>query len=109
MWNLACLYQHGDGVKMNKSKAIQLSRVAADRGYSSAQFCLGMEFLREQNAEGIQYLYSAAKQGLTDAEYVLGNIHSRSETSLERGKVWLARAAAKGSKDAKARLAELDA
>ena len=116
-WNLACLYKNGEGVKMNKNKAMQLSREAADRGHAVAQVKLGMELLgaknKEKEQEGHRYVWLAAKQGLTDAEYILGFIYSRAEESLEQGKYWLSRAAAKGNEDfseeAQARLAELDA
>lgn len=119
-WNLACLYKNGEGVKMNEDKAVQLSREAADRGHAVAQLKLGMQIALEktnelgeeeleEEEEAFHYILSAAKQGLTDAEHLLGILSSRDEKCLEQGKYWLSRAAAKGHELAQARLAELDA
>ena len=120
-FHLACLYKNGKGVKMNENKAMQLSREAADGGHSNAQLCLGMELAREkinETAEGLnarekasfRYIWLAANQGLTDAEYLLGHIYCSAEAkNVEQGKAWLSRAAAKGHEQAQARLAELDA
>jgi TPR repeat protein len=103
---------------MNKNKALQLSREAAERGHAVAQLNLGMEFALEETVaieqDAFRYIWLAAKQGFTSAEYLLGHTYCRAEVAakektLERGKVWLARAAAKGHEQAQARLAELDA
>ena len=99
---------------MNEDKAVQLSREAADRGHAVAQLKLGWELLgaknKEKEQEGFRYIWLAAKQGLMDAEFILGDISScGDEANLDEAKVWLARAAAKGHEQAKTRLAKLDA
>lgn len=98
---LGQLYLTGDGVKLDKNKALQLWRTAADRGYAHAQAKLA-EFLEDNGSpheETFRLLELAAKQGLTNAEYNVGlrYYNGRGVTrDLEEAKRWFGRAAAKG-------------
>ena len=97
---LGDLHLAGDGVKLDRKKAIQLYRMAADRGSAPAQgklaLLLGMEGYPDE--ETFPLLELAAKQGLTTAEYSVGQcyVNGRGVTQdLEEAKRWLGRAASK--------------
>ncbi|EGB02077.1 hypothetical protein AURANDRAFT_35560 [Aureococcus anophagefferens] len=122
MVNLSCMYLYGNGVKPDKKKAMQLGRMAADRGSADAQRNIGHQLIIEGNfEEGFPYLRRAAEQGHTQAEVTLGVFCATREFEIdkdtmkryglsdEEAKHWLLRAAAKGNEEAKAHLAELDA
>ena len=72
MSNLAHLYDNGEGVKLDKKKAAQLWRMAADRGDASAQQNVALVYFNAgQFAEAIRFYKRAAEQGLFDAQYSL--------------------------------------
>lgn len=111
---LAVLYAAGDGVKLDKNKALQLWRTAADRGYAHAQAKLA-EFLEDNGSpheETFRLLELAAKQRITQAEYNVGEryVTGRGVTQdLEEAKRWFARAAAKGHDKAVSALEQISA
>jgi TPR repeat protein len=114
---LATCYYTGEGVKLDKKKAMALWRVAASHGHVTAQYGLSVE-LRQQSKheEAFHYAKLAAAQGFTMAEFFvggclcgLGDTGGVVEADIEEARRWLARAAAKGHKDATWALAELDA
>jgi hypothetical protein len=110
---LAEFYNHGRGVKLDKKKAMQLFRMAADRGSAVAQNILGKLLHSEEKfEESFRYYALAADQGLTAAELVLGCRYldgEGTEVDLGKARYWLERAAAKGVESAIELLAALDA
>ena len=110
---LGFLYATGSGVKLDKKKAEQLYRMAADRGDAVAQSNLG-DFLRREKKleEAFRYYALAADQGFTEAENNLGCCYMKGDgTEVDPGKAryWFERAAAKGDETATRNLARLDA
>ena len=97
-------YSLGDGVKLDKKKAMRLFRVAADRGGAWAQKNLARELeIDGEYVEALHYLRLSAAQGLTQAEGALGFFLMHDwgsdidlEVDLVEAKYWLERAAAKG-------------
>ena len=112
---LGLLYERGDGVKLDKKKAEQLLRLAADRGDAQAQLHLADLIFQNNDVdpEAFQYLKLSAEQGLTGAEGMLGLYYVRGfggvGVDLEEARRWTARAAAKGNEQAKKLLARIDA
>jgi hypothetical protein len=115
MVSLASLFQTGSGVKLNIKKAEQLFRMAADLGDAVAQAKLAhlIYVNDEDDPESFRYVKSAADQGLTGAEAILGLYYVRGYggvgVDLEEARRWTARAAAKGNEQAKEELALMDA
>ena len=100
MVRLAFLYSLGDGVKLNRIKAKELYRMAADRGNAIGQANLA-KILRTDGkpVEAFQYSMRAAEQGYTDAETHVGmayGVGEGVEENLTEAHRWLSRAAAKG-------------
>ena len=110
MCSLSVMYMHGEGVKHNKNKAIQLMRMAADRGVAEAQKMIAGAFDEAgDDQEALRYMTLAGEQGLTEAERTLGNLYAEGapgvEVDFQEAKRWFARAAAKGDEEAKRNLA----
>jgi len=110
MCSLAVMYMHGEGVKHNKNKAIQLMRMAADRGVAEAQKMVAGAFDEAgDDQEAVRYMTLAGEQGLTEAETALGHLYAGGldgvEVDFQEAKRWFARAAAKGDEEAKQALA----
>ncbi|EGB06566.1 hypothetical protein AURANDRAFT_29039, partial [Aureococcus anophagefferens] len=80
MVDLGDLYHEGgDGVKLNKKKAMQLYRMAADRGHARGQCMLGESLIDDDTSalstefrEAHRLFTLSASQGFADAEYQLG-------------------------------------
>ena len=116
MYNLAIVYDEGQGVKLDKKKAVKYYRMAADRGYAGAQYNLGCCFrdgdgVTQDDAEAVWFYKLAADQGLTKAENNRGLMYARGR-GVTRADVaaairWYKRAAAKGHETSKANLAAL--
>ena len=104
MERLAFLYHVGDGVKLNRNKAKELYRMAADRGNAVGQANLA-KILRTDGkpVEAFQYSMRAAEQGYTNAETQVGMAYGTGQgvrENLTEAHRWLSRAAAKGDADA---------
>jgi hypothetical protein len=110
---LGFLYENGSGVKLDKKKAEELYRAAADRGDAVAQRNLGVLLDDEQkHEEAFRYYALAADQGFTSGEHNLGCCYKDGEgTEVDLGKAryWFERAAAKGHETAINNLKHLDA
>ena len=103
MLKLGYLYDNGDGVKLDKKKAEQLYRVAADKGDACAQFGLFQLLKADQRLEeATHYLRLSAEQGYTMAETGLGMqiFWQHGPDAVDEARRWLDRAAAKGDEDA---------
>ena len=113
MVDLGLSYEKGLGVKLDKKKALQLFRMAADRGDAFAQSNLGALLHSDKKfEESFRYLTLAADQGFTDGEFNLGLGYrdgKGTEVDLGKARYWFERAAAKGDESARKNLARLDA
>ncbi|EGB06480.1 hypothetical protein AURANDRAFT_29118, partial [Aureococcus anophagefferens] len=107
------LYEHGNGVKLDKKKAERLWRMAADRGNATAQCNLGVLLHSEEKfEESLRYYALSADQGYTPGEINLGGCYSDgqgTEVDLGKARYLFERAAAKGHELATRNLARLDA
>jgi hypothetical protein len=109
MMRLGLLYDKGHGVKADRKKSMQLTRMAADRGSASAQFNLAFDLEDDEatRREAFSYYKRSANQGLTDAVYSIGRCYERGigvERDVDEARRWYERAAAKGDEDAIAKL-----
>ncbi|EGB09495.1 hypothetical protein AURANDRAFT_23917 [Aureococcus anophagefferens] len=99
-WTIPRLYVTGSGVKLDKKKAMQLFRTAADLGSAVAQTNLGVLLYSEKRfEEAFRYYALAANQGFTPSENNLGICYmdgAGTEVDLGKARYWLERAAAKG-------------
>ena len=113
MVDLGLSYEKGLGVKLDKKKALQLFRMAADRGDAFAQSNLGALLHSDKKfEESFRYLTLAADQGYTPGEFNLGLGYrdgKGTEVDLGKARYWFERAAAKGFEKAIECLARLDA
>ena len=113
MVNLGLLYENGEGVKLDKKKAMKLFRMAADRGEATAQNNLAFLLVSEEKfEEAFRCFALAADQGLTTGELNLGICYrdgEGTEVDLGKARYWFERAAAKGDEGAIEALAALDA
>ena len=100
MINLGSIFIRGDGVKLDKKKATQLWKIAAERGNAMAQAKFSTLFVHSDPKEALRWMTLSAQQGFTAAESLLGHWRLYGmvgvEMDIEEGKRWLARAAAKG-------------
>jgi len=99
MMNLGNQYEWGDGVKQNTIKAIQLYRMASDRGDARAQCFLGC-ILREMGdyEEAVKFFRLSADQGFADSEYDLACCYAHGQgldVDLDEAERLMRRAAAK--------------
>ena len=111
MANLGRLFETGEGGKLDKKKALQLFRRAADRGHAHGQHNFARHLQKAGDVDdAARFCSLAAAQGLTVAEYGLGASYEGGfgvPKDLDEAKRLYALAAAKGHKRAKAALAEL--
>ena len=78
-YNLALMYDTGQGVPENNTEAVRWYRKAADQGNVRAQNNLGVmydagEGVPEDNAEAVRWYRLAADQGGTGKAYQAGDI-----------------------------------
>jgi len=111
MSNLAHLYENGEGVKLDKKKAAQLWRMAADRGDAHAQKNLALVFINAgQFAEAIRFYKRAAEQGLFAAQYDLAICFEQgtgTEINLAEAKSWYRKGVDRGEAQSQNNLAGL--
>lgn len=112
---LARMYDSGeDGVRIDKDKSMELSRIAADQGYVQAQYHMANELRDTANyEESLVYCRLAAEQGHTLAQRNLGGHYLSGMKGVDRdadeARRWFARAAAKGEEASRKLVAEIDA
>ena len=113
MVRLSYMYHEGEGVKVDKMKAIRLCRTAAERGYAFGQFALS-GFLCEGGMaeEAFAFAKQAADRGLPDAQGQVGlyfELGFGVSEDADEARRWYEIAAANGSEEAKDHLAKLPA
>lgn len=110
---LGYLYDTGRGGKVDKKKAMQLYRIASDKGSVQGRYNFGM-MLREdeRHEEAFTLLKAAADRGHTHAMYTTGKCYVHEEgvaRDLDEAKRWFARAAANGDEESSAVFEEMNA
>ena len=83
-YNLALMYERGEGVVQDQTKAIRWFRLAAKQGVAEAQYKLGHRFaegygVTQGYAEAVKWYKAAAEQGLAAAQIRLGLLHANGE------------------------------
>ena len=111
MRRLGDMHDTGSGVKLDKKKASQLYRMAADRGMAKAQYSLANNVRVEARfEEAVAFYRAAAAQGFTFAEHSLGACYMKGEgveKDLDECRRWWMLAAAKGHGAAMANIGAL--
>jgi TPR repeat protein len=84
---LASLYADGEGVEQDHAKAARLYKLAAEQGYASGQFNLGVCYeygtgVEQDDVEAVRWYQAAAEQGYADAQCSLGFCY-RNGTGVE--------------------------
>ena len=80
-FNLARMYDEGEGVSQDKAEALRWLRSAADQGNSSAQHNLGVKYntgrgVPQDYAEALRWSRLAAEQGIADAQFNLARMYA---------------------------------
>lgn len=100
MSTLGALYKEGNGVKIDKKKALQLWSMASDRGHAYAQLNIGVQLhINGKVDEAFRLFELSARQGLAPAEFELGRRYAAGigvEPDPNKCVHWLRRAAARG-------------
>lgn len=115
MRNVALMYRRGQGVPRNPQKALDWFERAAEAGLGTAQADLGVMLLDGEAGdpephEAIMWLTYASDAGHAGAQFRLGQLYEKGEyvsQNLELAKRLYAEAAARGHREAGARLAAL--
>jgi uncharacterized protein len=112
-YNIASMYDNGQGVAEDKSEAARWYRAAAEQGDVDAQFSLGFmydygEGVEQDYGEAVRWYRAAAEQGLSNAQFSLGVMYDYgegvSEDDVEAVK-WYHAAAEQDDADAQFNLA----
>jgi TPR repeat protein len=87
-FNLALMYDNGEGVLKDDTEAARWYRLAADQGYAKAQHNLGVmhdngEGVVKDNREAARLFRLSAEQGYSAAQYNLGVKYSEGEGVLK--------------------------
>ena len=115
LFNLALLYEKGEGVAPDLRKAFSFYKRAAEIGDAPAQCNLGVAYLeglgtRQNLTEGIKWIRKAAFQGDAIAQYILGMAYCDGEgvrKNIRYAQIWLGKAAQQGHKKASAKLLKI--
>ena len=112
MGNLGYMYLNGLGVKFDRKKALQLFRLAAERGGALDQFNVALTLDQDDKCEeAIGWYRLSADQGFTEAEETLGRYYREGargvELDLDKANFWITRAVGKGHEGAIEELALL--
>lgn len=109
-------YSFAVGVRLDAVRAVGCYRRAAEAGFAPAQFHLGVccfdgQGIRPDKTEAAKWYAAAAEQGYAPAQFTLGRHYSQImngvENDLEKGVLWLSRAAEQGLLRAMTYLADL--
>jgi hypothetical protein len=115
-FNLAYLFNYGEGVAQDKAEAIRWYRLAAEQGHAEAQFNLGCMFeygqgVAQDKAEAIRWYRLAAAQGHAEAQFNLGFMAEYGQgVALDKAEAirWYRLAAEQGHEEAQERLNALE-
>ena len=107
-YHLGLIYDHGLGVRTNRTAAISWYERAVAKGYDSAQLNLGIILAnrpgaKRDEARAVRLYRSAARQGNRNAAYNLGLYYSEGRgvaRNLRMARRWFGQAAANGDRDA---------
>ncbi len=107
-YKLGLIYNNGEGVKQNFTKAVSWFSLAAAQDYAPAQYSLGIKYEKGQGVqrnygEAVKWYRHSAEQGDATAQYRLGRLYAQGR-GVERDYVeaieWFDLAAAQGVEDA---------
>ena len=87
-YNLAVLYEYGDGVPQDDTEAVKWYTRAAEQGIAWAQSNLGVKYasgdgVREDDIEAVKWYKLAAEQGDVQAHYNLGIMYVSGEGVIQ--------------------------
>jgi TPR repeat protein len=105
-YNLGMMFENGDGVPRDFTKAVASLEKAASQGHVNAMYQLGNMYSHQGRdyAKAVIWYEKAASQGHADAMYQLGRMHDRglSDGPYDDAKAlaWLEQAAAQGHTEA---------
>jgi len=116
MYNLAHLYEDGQGVAQSSTKAAKLYTMAAEQGYVKAMLNLGCLYddgkgVAQSDGKAFQYYTMAAEQGLADAMINLAIMYINGQGVQQSNKTareWFTKARDAGDKGAIEELQLLD-
>ncbi len=108
LFDLALMYDDGDGVEEDNDKAIALYIKAANKGHVKAMNNLALMYdegdgVEEDNEEAVKWYTKAAEQGYATAQYNLGMMYDEGEgvkRDDEKAIYWYTKAAEQGDEDA---------
>jgi len=80
-YNLALMYDTGEGVPKDDKEAVKWYRLAADQGDADAQYNLGWMYLNgegipKDDKQAVKWFRLAADQGDASAQYNLGSMYA---------------------------------
>lgn len=92
LFHLGVCYETGKGVEMNKYKAAEYYKKAAEQGHIDAQWRMGVCYytgngLSMNKIKAVEWVRKAAEQGHVLAQYSLGNFYLNGEEGLPMNKV----------------------
>ncbi len=107
-YNLGVLYDKGQGVPQDDTKAVRWYRLAAGQGNSAAQFNLGVMYANGQgvpqdDGEALRWYRLAAEQGKASAQNNLGVSYAKGQGVLQdyaQAHMWASLAAAQNQERA---------
>ena len=81
-YELGVMYQNGEGLPQNYSKAVKWFRMAAEQGDSNAQYSLGLKYsvghgVPQNYSEAAKWHRKSAEQGNTAAQLSLARMYDR--------------------------------
>lgn len=112
-FNLGCLYESGEGVPKNLTKAIEWYLKSANQGLAQAQYNLAVIYaygrdVPKDSKKAIEYFEKSANQDFEPAQYNLGDIYANGRFGVpkdsEKSIKWFGQAAKQGNAKAKAYL-----
>ena len=97
--NLGLMYYYGEGVDKDIQKSKYWYQKAAENGFDNAKYALGVILLGEDNAEGIEWLEKASRDGHLGAIMTLGDYYQKN-SDFEKSIFWFGQAVKMGEAEA---------
>ena len=106
-FNLGLIYDNGEGVRQDYSKAAQWYEKAANQGIAEAQFNLGLKYndgegVRQDYTKARQWYEKAANQGFAEAQFNLGLMYYNGKgvrQNTATAKEWFGKACDNGNQN----------